>query len=77
MENQDSFVVDNSDESGDGAMATEWSENEHGGTPASAAEAVSTGRELTRINLAARRAIEDFQERRRLRELIGDDLLDF
>ncbi|MEJ2509652.1 MAG: hypothetical protein P8009_09280 [Gammaproteobacteria bacterium] len=57
-------------------MATEWSEIERG-TPASAGEAAATGRELTRINLAARRAIEDFQERRRLRELIGDDLMDF
>jgi len=76
MENQDSFVVDNSDENGDGAMATDWSELDDD-TRAPVAETAPASRESTRVNLAARRAIEDFQERRRLRELIGDDLLDF
>lgn len=34
-------------------------------------------RSSTRINPHARRAIEDYQERRRLRELLGEDIFDF
>lgn len=76
MENQDSFVVDNSDESGDSALAADWSEADGDqGTPNS--DAVPAGKETARVNLAARRAIEDYQERKRLRQLIGDDLLDY
>ncbi len=34
-------------------------------------------RSPARINPGVRRAIEDYQERRRLRELLGEDIFDF
>jgi len=84
MENQNSFIVDDSDDSSDGVTLAQWSvtEDEPGEARAdsgigSSAGSSPAGRESNRVNLAARRAVEDHQERRRLRELIGDDLLDY
>jgi|GEM_PF-5512625 len=55
-------------------MQADWTEPAGAEGPG---ESASSGRESSRMNLAARRAIEDYQERKRLRQLLGDDLLDY
>lgn len=57
-------------------MQADWSEPVEEAVEAPGDSATS-GRESNRVNLAARRAIEEHQERKRLRQLIGDDLLDY
>lgn len=50
-------------------------ENEVGETDSEHDESAGTQGPV-RINLVARRAIEDYQERRRLRHLLGEDTFD-
>jgi len=74
METQDAFVGESSQDGSESVMQADWTEPAGAEGPG---ESASSGRESSRMNLAARRAIEDYQERKRLRQLLGDDLLDY
>lgn len=73
MDTEETFVVDDAEQAADEGIHTAWSE---AGPAVKATDTAPHSRENTRVNLAARRAIEEYQERKRLRQLVGDEFYD-